>query len=1040
MPSLTGKILSTPSDNKPQQPVSKDKLKGAIRRESEKFEKYYVWLERHMPHRFFEQLDPQNLILVTHNLMSLNLQDFFSEINLKQSAIVLCLDSPEADLKILENYSLYGIREYRTFVSNESPPFPGITRNLRIATLYFTEVGEPLEEKLSTERKEELLALVKARNPKVTDEEFEKIITGMTTRFLSSMTTERLTLALDMFFRAGTRDHCQYEIIYNEDWKRSGVPSMQIVLAWLNTPKYKFLFDLAQMIHRHNLDLQRMAATYIDPHSSESILVMSIGLHGAKGGAAWDEANIPDFLQELVTLKYFDSEDIVEKTFVTTELLRGNMGNLARAMIRFDHQVLVHADPYLYSFNNIEEGFCRHPELIVKICEIFEMKFNPEGHDIEKYHHLRNQFLTLVENLDTGHAMNDTRRKNILKTTLYFIDYTLKTNFYRNNKTSLSFRLDPQYLDLVPYNRKEKFPELPYGIFFVFNSNFTAFHIRFKDLSRGGLRTVTPERKEQLIAERSNLFQECYNLAYTQQKKNKDIPEGGSKGVILLEPSKTLPYEIEIFRKEMELAEISEEEMEDKLMNFERLQKREYLLEAQRSFTNSFLTILNCEDNGCLRAKHIVDYWKRPEYIYLGPDEKLWNRAIEWISEHCEKHQYKPGRCFITSKPGAGINHKEYGVTSFGLNVYMHQLLLYLGIDPEKDPFTIKISGGPDGDVAGNQILNLHKFYPQTAKLLALTDVSGTIYDPEGLDLEELAGMFHNTLPIRFYPPEKLHEDGFLLDRRTKREHTAYAQQTLCWRKKDNKLAQDWLSGNEMNQLFRNNVHQTKTDIFVPCGGRPRTLNLGNYQDFLDETGKPTSKAIAEGANLYLTQEARRQLEKLGVLIIKDSSCNKGGVICSSFEVLSGLVLSQKEFLKEKKEFVPEILNILKQAALNEAQLLLHTHQKTSAYLTDISDEISVKINTYKYQLLDYLETIELSEDPNAPLIRALAMYCPPILREKYFDRILKMVPDIHKKAVIAVHIASHLVYQRGLEWSPSIVEVLPLIAQDPSYHRISTT
>ena len=56
--------------------------------------------------------------------------------------------------------------------------------------------------------------------------------------------------------------------------------------------------------------------------------------------------------------------------------------------------------------------------------------------------------------------------------------------------------------------------------------------ICFKDLSRGGLRTVFPQRYEQMVAERNNVFLGCYNLAFTQQKKNKDIPEGGSKGVI----------------------------------------------------------------------------------------------------------------------------------------------------------------------------------------------------------------------------------------------------------------------------------------------------------------------------------------------------------------------------------------------------------------------------------------------------------------------------------------------------------------------------
>src|SRR5690606_25573270 len=107
---------------------------------------------------------------------------------------------------------------------------------------------------------------------------------------------------------------------------------------------------------------------------------------------------------------------------------------------------------------------------------------------------------------------------------------------------------------------------------------------------------------------------------------------------------------------------------------------------------------------------------------------------------------YKPGRSFMSSKPGAGINHKEFGVTSFGVNVYLHETLRFLGIEPEKDSFTIKISGGPDGDVAGNEILNLYKCYPKTAKLLALTDVSGTIYDPEGLDLEEMSELFYKSL------------------------------------------------------------------------------------------------------------------------------------------------------------------------------------------------------------------------------------------------------------------------------------------------------
>jgi glutamate dehydrogenase len=251
---------------------------------------------------------------------------------------------------------------------------------------------------------------------------------------------------------------------------------------------------------------------------------------------------------------------------------------------------------------------------------------------------------------------------------------------------------------------------------------------------------------------------------------------------------------------------------------------------------------------------------------------------------------------------------------------------------------------------------------------------------------------------------------------------------TLLWRKKEGRAVEDWVTANEMNHLYRSNVHKVKTDVFVPAGGRPRTLNESNYTSYLDDLGAPTSRAIVEGANLYLTPGARRALEKLGVLILKDSSCNKGGVICSSFEVLASLCMSEEEFIKE---YVQQVISIIGKAALDEARLLLDTNKKSGAFLTEISDQISERINKYKYELLDYLETVELSKDPEDPLIRCLLQYCPPLLREKYQSQVLAM-PEIHKKAVISCFLGSHLVYKKGLDWSPNIIDILPSITEDP--------
>ncbi len=998
--------------------VGNKQLQEAIENESRKFEECYLWLEKHMPPKFFLEASHDNILLVAHAMIGFSLQNYFSQINFKDNAITLCLDSADADLRILSCFSMHGIKNYRAFVSDVPPPFPGIKSNLRIALVFFTEYVET-EKKVVNEN--EIFTEIKKKNPLITAEKLHGLIESMSPRFLRSFTIDRLLSALELFFYAKKEAPCQIEVTYNRDRKDKTIPSMQIVLAWKNAPKYNFLYRIAKTIYRHQLLMSKVNAAYIDMESSQNVLLMSLGLDGMNGGAAWDEADIEDFLQELVTIKYFEGQENIETIFVDTKLVSGNMGNLIKSIASYVHQVLVHQDPNLYSFAHVEEALCRHPELTVKICEAFEEKFHPEKHNLKKYQKKAAAFLTLVDQLDTGHEVNDTRRKNILKQAINFVEYTLKTNFYRKNKTAFCFRLDPKYLDLVPFERKEKFPELPFAIFFMKGRRFIGFHIRFKDLSRGGLRTVTPEKMEQYFAERNNVFAECYNLAYTQQKKNKDIPEGGAKGVILIEPE-TFIHEEAIYKAEFNPSE-------DELKNFRKDQKLNILYESQCSYIESFVSLLNCEDDGTLKAKHIVDYYKKPEYVYLGPDENMHNVMIEWISEYSKYYGYKPGSSFISSKPGAGINHKEYGVTSLGVNVYVEEVLKYLGIDPKKEPFTIKMSGGPDGDVAGNEMLNLYKFYPKTAKLLTITDVSGTIFDPEGLDLKILTDLFYQVKPIRFYPPEKLSEGGFLLDLRTKKEQTAYAQQTLCYRKQEGKLIEDWLIGNEMNHLYRHNVLQVKTDIFVPGGGRPRTLNDTNYKDFLDATANPTSRAIVEGANLYLTPWARRSLEKLGVLIVKDSSANKGGVICSSFEVLCGLVLSEEEFVKHKSTLMKEILAIIQNRAECEAKLLLSTYDRTKAFLTEISDSISERINSYTYELLDHFTPRPITDEI---LLRCLLNYCPPFIRKNYADRVINNIPEIHKKAIISCYIACRLVYSRGLEWAPTVADILPLISNDP--------
>ena len=395
--------------------IKKEELTAAIEDESRKFHTNYLWLEKAMPPLFFEEISRENVFLVVHNLLGFSLLDYFSTIHLKNSVLVMCLDSADADLRILQGYAFYGIKSYQTYISSTPPPFPHITANLRIAAIYFTEAMETAELPFPGASMEKLRALVKQRNPQLADQGFNQLISSTSSRFLRSLPIEQLILAIDMFFRAQTRDNCQYEVRYNQNWQEEGAASMHLILAWKNTPKHNFLYRMALVIHRHQLVMKSVNATYMNPYSQENILVMALSLHGNEGKAAWDQANIIDFLRELLTVKYFASFDAIEEALVNKGIISGTMGNFLRSLCPLCPSSLVHVDINLFTMEVVEEALCRHPELTIKLCEAFQFKFDPEACDFEAYLKLRGQFLSDLEKLDTGQEENDTRRKTILQ-------------------------------------------------------------------------------------------------------------------------------------------------------------------------------------------------------------------------------------------------------------------------------------------------------------------------------------------------------------------------------------------------------------------------------------------------------------------------------------------------------------------------------------------------------------------------------------------------------------------------------------------------
>ncbi|MEC8024275.1 MAG: hypothetical protein VX223_10100, partial [Myxococcota bacterium] len=105
-------------------------------------------------------------------------------------------------------------------------------------------------------------------------------------------------------------------------------------------------------------------------------------------------------------------------------------------------------------------------------------------------------------------------------------------NLRATGRFGLALRLDPAFLHSA--SRCEK--AVPYATVFFSLDGGMGFHVRFRDIARGGLRVVRPRTVDAHVHESERLYDECWGLAFAQQLKNKDIPEGGSKGVMLAEP------------------------------------------------------------------------------------------------------------------------------------------------------------------------------------------------------------------------------------------------------------------------------------------------------------------------------------------------------------------------------------------------------------------------------------------------------------------------------------------------------------------------
>ncbi|KAJ6113763.1 Glutamate dehydrogenase NAD-dependent [Penicillium sp. IBT 18751x] len=621
-----------------------------------------------------------------------------------------------------------------------------------------------------------------------------------------------------------------------------------------------------------------------------------------------------------------------------------------------------------FTADYIFEIINNYPELIHKLYLDFanthyvQTQGGPAGDDfLPTLSYLRLQVDEVLDDkklkaLIRGTAVNE-HDEMVMNSFRIFNNSILKTNFFTPTKVALSFRLKPDFLP------EHEYPQPLYGMFLVISSEFRGFHLRFRDIARGGIRIVKSRNKEAYGINARSMFDENYNLANTQQRKNKDIPEGGAKGVILLDVN------------HQDKARVAFEKYIDSIMDL----------------------LLPPVSPGI--KDPIVDLHGQDEILFMGPDENT-AELVDWATEHARARGAPWWKSFFTGKSPklGGIPHDTYGMTTLSVRQYVLGIYRKLNIDPST---MLKLqTGGPDGDLGSNEILLSNEKY------CAIVDGAGVLVDPKGLNHEELLRLAKKRVMISEFDMSKLSPEGYrvLVD------------------EKNVRLPSGELVSNGM--VFRNTFHlrhHEKFDVFVPCGGRPESIDLSTVGKLIQDN-KCVVPYIVEGANLFITQDAKLRLEKAGCILFKDASANKGGVTSSSLEVLASLSFNDSEFVENMcvaedgtvpefyKAYVKQVQDIIKENATLEFEAIWREHEQTGVLRSVLSDRLSVAIT----KLDEELQQTELWH--NIALRRSvLSDALPSLLLDKIgLDNILERVPESYLRAIFGSHLASRFVYEFG--------------------------
>lgn len=233
------------------------------------------------------------------------------------------------------------------------------------------------------------------------------------------------------------------------------------------------------------------------------------------------------------------------------------------------------------------------------------------------------------------------------------------------------------------------------------------------------------------------------------------------------------------------------------------------------------------------RAMKIVS----PELWVAAPDVNTGEEEMRWFAD--ENGSMKS----CTGKPSdmGGIPH-ELGSTGFGVYHAVLVALAHAGMDM-KDA-TVAVEGfGNVGSFAAKYL------WEAGAKVVAVSDSKGVIYNKDGLDIGKVMEIKKETRAVKNYKPGEV--------------------------------------------LSNEKIFELEVDVLIPAA-LADVIHENNWQNV-------KAKLIVEGANIPMRPEIENKLSDKGVLIVPDFVANAGGVISSYVEYIEG---TPEQMFKEVEERV----------------------------------------------------------------------------------------------------------------------------------------